>query len=95
MGNASDLDKALEKFTPAPEITRLKKSQLLTPGFIDTHIHAVQYPNAGLGYDKPLLEWLDRYTYKLEGKFNDHDLCHSVFDAIVVRIRYFAVFCFF
>ncbi|KAJ8978753.1 hypothetical protein NQ317_002158 [Molorchus minor] len=46
----------------------LTKTQILIPGLIDTHIHAPQYPNCGLGYDKPLLEWLDHYTYKLEKK---------------------------
>lgn len=63
---------------------RLKKSQILIPGLIDTHIHAPQYPNSGLGYDKPLLEWLDIYTYKLEKKYKDQGFSKKVFDAVVV-----------
>lgn len=62
----------------------LKDSQLLIPGFIDTHIHAPQYPNAGLGYDKPLLEWLQSYTYPVEKRFSDAKYARNVYDAIVV-----------
>ncbi|OBA22970.1 Metallo-dependent hydrolase [Metschnikowia bicuspidata var. bicuspidata NRRL YB-4993] len=41
----------------------------LFPGFIDTHIHASQYPNVGIGSELPLLEWLKDYTFALESKF--------------------------
>nr|XP_023018164.1 guanine deaminase [Leptinotarsa decemlineata] len=63
--------------------TILKDSQLLIPGLIDTHIHAPQYPNCGLGYDKPLMEWLDTYTYKLEKKYTDLNFSEIVFDHLV------------
>lgn len=66
--------------------TKLKSSQLLIPGFIDTHIHAVQYPNCGLGYDKPLLEWLNDYTYPMEMMMKNEEFAERVFDAIVVCI---------
>ena len=29
------------------EVVFLKDTQFITPGFIDTHIHASQFPNAG------------------------------------------------
>ncbi|XP_058810850.1 guanine deaminase [Phymastichus coffea] len=63
----------------------LKKGQFLIPGFIDGHIHAVQMPNLGLGYDKPLLEWLDTYTFPLEKKYIDSEFAEKVFDASVKR----------
>ncbi|XP_060536788.1 guanine deaminase isoform X2 [Cylas formicarius] len=65
------------------EINRLTDSQILIPGLIDAHVHAPQYPNAGLGYDKALLEWLDCYTYKLESQYKDLDFARAVFDRIV------------
>ncbi|KAJ8924372.1 hypothetical protein NQ315_007168 [Exocentrus adspersus] len=65
------------------EEIRLKKSQILIPGLIDTHIHAPQYPNSGLGYDKPLLDWLDSYTYKLEKKYKDLEFSKKVYNAVV------------
>ena len=37
-------------------VVELKRGQILVPGFIDTHAHASQYPNAGLGLDMPLLK---------------------------------------
>lgn len=36
------------------------------PGFVDTHIHASQYPNAGIFGKTTLLDWLNRYTFPLE-----------------------------
>lgn len=36
------------------------------PGFIDTHIHAPQYPNCGIFGKSTLLEWLTTYTFPLE-----------------------------
>ncbi|XP_068894060.1 guanine deaminase [Tenebrio molitor] len=84
VGDAADLHTAKKKFNFAREdLITLGKTQLLLPGLIDTHIHAPQYPNAGLGYDKPLLEWLDNYTYKLEKQYRDQELCKRVFDAVV------------
>lgn len=62
----------------------LGDSQILIPGLIDTHIHAPQYPNVGLGYDKPLLDWLDSYTYKLEKQYKDKKISNTVFNAVVV-----------
>ncbi|CAB5393731.1 unnamed protein product [Rhizophagus irregularis] len=35
---------------PEQEVIRLSKRQFLMPGFIDTHTHASQYPNAGTVY---------------------------------------------
>ncbi|XP_057663639.1 guanine deaminase [Diorhabda carinulata] len=61
----------------------LKKSQILIPGLIDTHLHAPQYPNCGLGYDKPLLEWLNTYIYELEKQYVDLDFSRRVYKAVV------------
>lgn len=62
----------------------LEDSQLLIPGLIDTHLHAPQYPNVGLGYDKPLLEWLKNYTFPLEKKYEDISFASTIYDAVVV-----------
>ena len=39
-----------------------------SPGFVDTHAHAPQYCNRGLGMDKELLPWLETYTFPEEAK---------------------------
>jgi guanine deaminase len=54
------------------------------PGFIDTHIHAPQYPNAGKGLDMGLLEWLTTYTFPTEVKFKDLDFAAHAYKRVVV-----------
>lgn len=44
-------------------------TKFLVPGFFDTHIHASQYPNIGVGSELPLLDWLKKYTFELENRF--------------------------
>ena len=62
---------------------QLSPCQFLVPGFVDTHIHAAQLPNIGLGLDKPLLEWLQTYTYPLEARFGDTDYARRVYREVV------------
>ena len=42
---------------------------LLIPSFTDLHLHAPQYAMMGMGFDLPLLEWLNTYTFKEEARF--------------------------
>ncbi len=69
-------------------VTELKRGQFLLPGFIDCHIHAPQVPNIGLGYDRPLLEWLDTYTFPLESKYGNEEFAASVYEKVVVSNTY-------
>ncbi len=39
----------------------LKASAL--PGFVDLHVHAPQWPQAGIALDEPLNVWLDECTF--------------------------------
>ncbi|XP_023719933.1 guanine deaminase isoform X2 [Cryptotermes secundus] len=61
----------------------LNEGEFVMPGFVDTHIHAPQYPNAGLGYDKQLLDWLTTYTFPLEKKYVDVDFAIGVYESVV------------
>ncbi|CAD1472802.1 unnamed protein product, partial [Heterotrigona itama] len=61
----------------------LSNTQFLIPGFVDCHIHAVQLPNLGVGYDKELLEWLEHYTFPLEKKYLDEKFAEQVFNTVV------------
>jgi guanine deaminase len=63
----------------------LTGSQFFLPGFIDCHIHASQYPNAGIGRDLPLLDWLQKYTFPLEGSFKDSKKAKKVYTQCVKR----------
>lgn len=55
------------------------------PGFIDTHIHAPQYPNNGIFGNTTLLEWLDVYTFPLESSFTDLDFANEIYSKVIER----------
>lgn len=44
---------------------------IITPSFVDMHLHAPQYPMLGMGMDLPLLDWLNAYTFKTEAKYKN------------------------
>ncbi|KAF7714902.1 Guanine deaminase [Penicillium ucsense] len=46
-----------------------ERNEFFFPGFIDTHIHAPQFPNVGLFGSSTLLDWLETYTFPVESKF--------------------------
>lgn len=55
---------------PEGDAIELGENALITPGFIDTHLHAPQIEMIG-SYGGHLLEWLERYTFPTERKFED------------------------
>jgi guanine deaminase len=71
----------------------LPHGSFLLPGLIDTHIHgtlrfltqAPQYAFTGTGYDLPLLEWLNKYTFPSESTLSDDVKAAHVFDRCVER----------
>ncbi|CAG8489556.1 425_t:CDS:2 [Ambispora leptoticha] len=63
-----------------------EKGQFLLPGFIDTHTHAAQYPNAGTGMDLPLLQWLDEYTFPLESSFSMLSYAQKIYPIVVDQL---------
>lgn len=65
VGHAADLLPTLK----GVDITEYHDA-LITPGFIDTHIH---YPQTGMiaSYGEQLLDWLNTYTFPTEQQFAD------------------------
>jgi len=65
-GHAADLLSTLPAGTEVIEY----QDALITPGFIDTHIH---YPQTGMiaSYGEQLLDWLNTYTFPTERAFAD------------------------
>ncbi|ODQ61975.1 hypothetical protein WICANDRAFT_60049 [Wickerhamomyces anomalus NRRL Y-366-8] len=55
------------------------------PGFIDTHIHAPQYPNNGIFGYSTLLDWLTTYTYPLEASLKNLDKAELVYNKVITR----------
>ena len=52
---------------------------LVMQSFADMHLHAPQYPMLGMGMDKPLLEWLNTYTFPTEACFRDNDFARETY----------------
>ncbi|EEP77674.1 predicted protein [Uncinocarpus reesii 1704] len=51
--------------------SRKERNGFFFPGFVDTHIHASQYPNSGIFGSSTLLDWLETYTFPLESSFGN------------------------
>ncbi len=65
------------------DVSQLSSCEFLLPGFIDSHVHASQFPNAGLALDQPLLEWLQTYTFPTEERFADPAFARRVYEHAV------------
>lgn len=61
-------------------------SEFFMPGLVDTHIHAPQYAFAGSNVDLPLLDWLNKYTFPTEKRFQSTDVAEEVYTRVVVSI---------
>lgn len=59
--------------------------KLIIPGFIDLHLHAPQFPNMGLGLDKELMPWLNKYTFPEEAKYDDLQYAESVYKKLIKK----------
>ena len=66
-------------------IQRLAPEEVLVPGMVDTHIHASQYSYTGTGYELPLLQWLETYTFPAESLLSDEEKAREVYEKVVKR----------
>ncbi len=56
---------------------------LIIPGFCDVHLHAPQWCNAGVGYSKELIPWLNEYTFPAEARFDDIEFANVEYKRFV------------
>lgn len=56
------------------------------PGFIDTHIHASQYPNNGIFGNSTLLDWLETYTFPLESSLKNPKKAEIVYSRCIKKL---------
>ncbi|XP_033296071.1 guanine deaminase isoform X1 [Orcinus orca] len=83
---ASQQEKLAKEWSFKPcEIRELSHHEFFMPGLVDTHIHAPQYSFAGSNVDFPLLEWLTKYTFPTEHKFQSIDFAEEVYTRVVRR----------
>ncbi len=81
-----DYQPLIALFEERGTLIRLTDGQYLLPGFIDTHIHAPQWPQAGIALDAPLDVWLNEHTFPLEAKYKDIDFAKEVYTDLVATL---------
>ena len=81
LGNACDL---LASLPSDVEVTTYSDA-LITPGFIDTHIH---FPQTGMigSYGEQLLDWLNTYTFPCESQFADKGHAQEVAEVFLKEL---------
>ncbi|KAJ1874055.1 hypothetical protein LPJ57_004858 [Coemansia sp. RSA 486] len=67
-------------------VTTLSSDQFLMPGLIDTHTHAPQFAFLGIGHDLPLMDWLEKYTFKHESEFKDPKVAKEFYHDVINRV---------
>ena len=65
---------------------KLAADEYLLPGYVDLHVHAPQWPQAGLSLDLPLADWLNHYTFPLEQKCLDLDYSKTIYNSLVKEL---------
>ncbi|KAF8553474.1 Metallo-dependent hydrolase [Imleria badia] len=62
-----------------------KPGEFIIPGLIDTHVHACQFPNLGIGGDLQLLDWLFEYVFPTESKFENNAYAERAYNSVIDR----------
>ena len=60
---------------------------LIFPGMVDLHVHAPQYAFRGMCMDLELMDWLNRYTFPEEEKYEDLEYAHVAYGMFVDAVR--------
>jgi len=85
VNNKDSLDCLKKDWDSSVEIVEVKEPKFIVPGFIDSHIHAPQYSFTGTGYDLPLLDWLNKYTFPAETQLSNTELATNVYSDVIKR----------
>lgn len=73
----------LREYENTDAFHRINEGTYILPGFIDLHVHAPQWIQAGTALDIPLNDWLNTYTFPTEAKFADVDFATKVYADVV------------
>ncbi|MBR4304333.1 MAG: amidohydrolase family protein [Clostridia bacterium] len=60
---------------------------LIFPGMVDLHIHAPQYAFRGMCMDLELMDWLNRYTFPEEEKYEDLAYAEKAYGIFVDALK--------
>lgn len=62
--------------------------RLIFPGMIDLHIHAPQYAFRGMCMDLELMDWLNRYTFPEEEKYEDLEYAKRAYSLFTDALKH-------
>ncbi|KAL6253307.1 hypothetical protein RBB50_001030 [Rhinocladiella similis] len=81
----NDVEKTLSRLQlpEQPGVKFLDRTDFLIPGFVDTHNHAPQWGQRGLGGGLHILDWLDEITFPNEAKFRDAEHARNIYSSCV------------
>ncbi|KAF2967043.1 hypothetical protein GQX73_g6559 [Xylaria multiplex] len=68
---------------PQYEVRFLDRGQFLIPGFVDTHNHAPQWAQRGLGQSMHILDWLEEVTFPNEARFRDPEYARRIYASCI------------
>lgn len=60
---------------------------LIFPGMVDLHVHAPQYAFRGTSMDLELMDWLNRYTFPEEEKYEDLEYAKKAYGMFVTALK--------
>ena len=60
---------------------------LVFPGMVDLHVHAPQYAFRGMCMDLELMDWLNRYTFPEEEKYENLEYAKKAYGMFVNALR--------
>lgn len=84
--DAPDYQERVRHAREAGTLCELPAGTYGLPGFVDLHVHAPQWPQAGVALDEPLDVWLQKRTFPLEARFSDLDFARPVYRDLVSRL---------
>ncbi|MFK2827023.1 guanine deaminase [Bacillus sp. B190/17] len=79
----ADYEALLDLYQGEDNFHRLADGQYFLPGFVDLHVHAPQWAQAGTALDIPLYDWLNTYTFPIESKFSDLGFAKNIYQDVV------------
>ena len=60
---------------------------LIFPGMVDLHVHAPQYAFRGMCMDLELMDWLNRYTFPEEEKYENSEYARKAYGMFVEAMK--------
>lgn len=60
---------------------------LIFPGMVDLHVHAPQYAFRGMCMDLELMDWLNRYTFPEEEKYENLEYAEKAYGMFVAALK--------